>query len=285
MVTLSHSKLQEVTSELNSLHEALRLRPDSQTLQVPSDAADSRTISPDPLPGLSKQPSSSVSHREAGVRFSTFFGIENPAACALQLEDQCLGMRLSNSDTIRRPIDDLQGDTTVTGVAAVELFDQYGLSSLSHQSNLKVLYSFHRNYYVHCPELDTSVPLTDLTTQSQLLFWTIIVISSRYHSDHDTMYQPLIQPYEQLLSTYLVRPMHALSIIQAILLLCHWPLPVPLQPQDPTWNILGMITNAAVNIGLHRPGCEREYGFPNVTQREVGLRTRTWLRIFHFTTM
>ena len=95
----------------------------------------------------------------------------------------------------------------------------------------------------------------------------------------------MIAPYEQLLSAYLVRPMHSLLTIQAILILCHWPLPTPLQSQDPSWNFLGMITNAAVAIGLHRPGHEREFGFPDLTLREVELRTKTWLHLFQFTTM
>lgn len=74
--------------------------------------------------------------------------------------------------------------------------------------------------------------------------------------------------------------MHALSTIHAILIICTWPLPVQKQPDDPSWNYCGLITNAAVNIGLHQPGREREYGFPRATPQDVSLRSRTFLYVF-----
>lgn len=86
--------------------------------------------------------------------------------------------------------------------------------------------------------------------------------------------------YEQLLSGYFIRPMLALSTLHAVLILCYWPLPVPLQAQDATLNYLGLLTNAATQLGLHRPGCEKEFGFLRATSKDVELRTRTWLHIF-----
>ena len=141
--------------------------------------------------------------------------------------------------------------------------------------------SFRQHYYRHGIILDTSPSLLELRKQSPILFWTIIITSSRYHPYYSTFHQPLTQAYEPLLGSCLVKPIISLSSIHAILILVTWPFPVQAQPQDPTWNYCGLITNAARFLGLHEPGMEKEYGFPRATPREVDLRSKTWLLIFH----
>ena len=111
-----------------------------------------------------------------------------------------------------------------------------------------------------------------------------MVTASRYHPHYSYLHKGFIEPYEQLLSSYLVRPLHTLTTIHALLILCYWPLPVPMQAQDPTWNYLGLVTNAATQLGLHHPGDAREYGFPRVTPKDVELRTKTWLHLFKLST-
>jgi len=124
-----------------------------------------------------------------------------------------------------------------------------------------------------------------LAKESPLLFWSIIIQASKFHLQHSHLFWPMLAPYQQLLASHLIRPIHKLPIIHAILILCFWPLPVNKQPDDPTWNYCGLITNAAINIGLHRPGREREYGFPRSTERDIELRSRTWLQIFQLNTL
>lgn len=145
--------------------------------------------------------------------------------------------------------------------------------------------SYRSNYYTLGPDLDTSISLSTLCKQSRLLFWTILVTSSRYHPDYSFLYERFINLYEELLSFCLVRPLLALKTFHALLILCYWPLQVPVQIQDPTWNYLGLITNAATQLGLHRPGSEKEFGFPRASARDVQLRTNTWLHIFQLNTM
>ena len=112
-----------------------------------------------------------------------------------------------------------------------------------------------------------------------------MLTSCRYHLEYSFLYPRFIKPFEQLLSAYLVRPMLALSTLHAVLILCYWPLPVPVISQDPTLNYLGLITNAATQLGLHRPGHEREFGFPRATLKDISLRTNTWLHIFQLNVM
>ena len=66
-----------------------------------------------------------------------------------------------------------------------------------------------------------------------------------------------------------------------MLILALWPLPVEKQPDDPTWNYCGLVTNAAMHIGLHAPSKEREYGFPRATAKDIELRSRTMLQVFN----
>ena len=141
--------------------------------------------------------------------------------------------------------------------------------------------SFRQRYYCHGIVLDPSPSLLELRKQCPLLFWAIIITSSRYHPQYSSFYQALTQAYEPLLGSCLVKAIFSLSTLHAILILVTWPIPVQSQAQDPTWNYCGLITNAARLLGLHEPGREKEYGFPRATPREVELRSKTWLQIFH----
>jgi len=76
-----------------------------------------------------------------------------------------------------------------------------------------------------------------------------------------------------------------LQSIQAVHMIAMWPLPNRMQPEDPSYNYAGIITNAALHIGLHAPGFEREYGFPKVTRVDTELRTQTWLSLFNHNIM
>ena len=141
--------------------------------------------------------------------------------------------------------------------------------------------SFRQHYYRHGVVLDTSPSLLELRKGSPILFWAIIITSSRYHPQYSSLYRALTQAYEPLLGSCLLKAILSLSTMHAILIFATWPVPVQSQPQDPTWNYCGLITNAARLLGLHEPGREKEYGFPRATPREVELRSKTWLQIFH----
>lgn len=129
--------------------------------------------------------------------------------------------------------------------------------------------------------LDLLPSLRDLYRSSPFLFWTIIIISSRHHTQHLSIFGKLRPAYEQLLASHVVRAIHSIHTIHAILPLLSWPLPVKAQPEDPSWNFCGLITNAARVLGYHEPGREKEYGFPRATSNDIALRSKTWLDIFH----
>jgi hypothetical protein len=66
-----------------------------------------------------------------------------------------------------------------------------------------------------------------------------------------------------------VRPITSIESIQAIVLICYWPLSTDRQLEDPSWNYCGLATHAALRLRLDRPGNNRD----NTSLQ----RRKTWL--------
>ena len=115
---------------------------------------------------------------------------------------------------------------------------------------------------------------------SPLLFWTIIITASKHSAQHSDLYTTLRPAYTNLLATSIVKVTGSVSQLHALLIIVMWPLPYPGPTHDPSWGYCGMILNAALQMGMHRPGYHREYGFPDLTQQQVQLRTVTWMMAF-----
>ncbi|KAL7621704.1 hypothetical protein AAE478_009031 [Parahypoxylon ruwenzoriense] len=91
-----------------------------------------------------------------------------------------------------------------------------------------------------------------------------------------------------LLRVEAMRAPMPLSKIQALLMLCVWPLPVANQREDPSWLYCGIAVNAALYMSLHRSGLGagttpsfHSVGVPSGTAHE---RTKTWLGCFYVST-
>lgn len=139
---------------------------------------------------------------------------------------------------------------------------------------LKV-HSFKVHYYHHCPILDTSISIAELYQYSPILFWTIIMISSRWHPSLSRIHKLLLESYRGILSGTFIEPFHhSLESIQAIILICIWPLAVPRQVDDPTWNYCGLVTNAAVRMGINRLDLRREGSH---LDKGLSIKNKTWM--------
>lgn len=115
-----------------------------------------------------------------------------------------------------------------------------------------------------------------LQQTSPILFWTILIISSRWHSDLSHIYDMILEDYRNLLAHTLLNAIEAIETIQAILLLCFWPLSVERQPDDPSWYYCGMITNAAMKMDIHQitgfDGTKSDF-----TEKQIRIRRLTWI--------
>ena len=103
-ILITPSKLKEVTSQLTSLQEALKLRSDDQNLHATTDrAGDSRAVTPEVIIGLVKPPSITVdtSHVADQNEGPSFYGIEDPVGSALSLGEQTLGINSIQSRCCR----------------------------------------------------------------------------------------------------------------------------------------------------------------------------------------
>ena len=136
--------------------------------------------------------------------------------------------------------------------------------------------SYARFRHQHLPIVNTNASLESIYTSSPLLFWTIALVTCRHNPRHQDLYQALAAPYEGLLSTILVRSIHSLKNIQAILLLCIWPFPVRHQHDQPSLNYCSMAVSAAMQMGLHRPGHSAEYNISDKTESNID-KTMTWM--------
>jgi hypothetical protein len=102
------------------------------------------------------------------------------------------------------------------------------------------------------PILEPVISLQKLYEQSPVLFWALALTASRHHPHHSQLYEQMREPYHNLFSGMISRPIHALKDLHALLTLCHWPFEVEAQVDDPSWSYTGMAVNAALNMGLDK---------------------------------
>ncbi|CAI4054826.1 hypothetical protein SKDZ_02G0420 [Saccharomyces kudriavzevii ZP591] len=122
---------------------------------------------------------------------------------------------------------------------------------------------------------------TELYSQSQLLFWTVMLTAS-LSDPEPTMYCKLSSLIKQLaIETCWIRTPRSTHISQALLILCIWPLPNQKVLDDCSYRFVGLAKSLSYQLGLHRGEFISEFtrtqtSMPNAEK----WRTRTWLGIF-----
>ncbi|KAG4416382.1 hypothetical protein IFR04_010491 [Cadophora malorum] len=134
---------------------------------------------------------------------------------------------------------------------------------------------FEQNYYHTLPILDTDFTIAELHKLSQVLFWAIIIISSRWHPSLSHLYPSLVTGYRDILSKTLLEPMNTIESIQAILMLCVWPFDFWRKIEDPSWSYCGFATNAATKLRIHE-NCTH-----GLSAKSNRIRKKTWLACIH----
>ncbi|RLV91832.1 Transcriptional regulatory protein SEF1 [Spathaspora sp. JA1] len=137
--------------------------------------------------------------------------------------------------------------------------------------------------YLQFMPIITSNSATELYHKSQLLFWTIICISSLGEPD-STLYMSLASLIKQLaIETCWIKTPRSTHVIQALILLSIWPLPNEKVLDDCSYRFIGLAKNLSLQLGLHRGG---EF-IQEFSRNQVSLgpdaekwRTRSWLAIF-----
>ena len=159
-----------------------------------------------------------------------------------------------------------------------------GTVTLEYSQVLRLFRHFDKVLWRHAPFVEPLGSLHRLHKTSELLFWTMVLVSARLNSDGDsaTIWSSLIQPHRALLFSTIFVTKQKLETIHAILLLCTWPYPVLSQFDDPTWLLCGVVIHMAISIGLHKPDHGHEYGLHNNDQiiGDWYCRNMTWMACF-----
>ncbi|GEQ66381.1 hypothetical protein JCM33374_g44 [Metschnikowia sp. JCM 33374] len=124
---------------------------------------------------------------------------------------------------------------------------------------------------------------TQLYSNSQLLFWTVMLTASLSEPE-PTLYMSLASLIKQLaIETCWIRTPRSTHVIQALIILAIWPLPNEKVLDDCSYRFVGLAKNLSLQLGLHRGG-EFIQEFSR-TQANLGpdsdlWRTRSWLAVF-----
>ncbi|RSL65559.1 hypothetical protein CEP53_003629 [Fusarium sp. AF-6] len=123
----------------------------------------------------------------------------------------------------------------------------------------------------------------DDTYQSQpFLFWTIVIIIACHlpGQQYAELLQLLQAPYTTMLHQQILDAPLPLYKIQALLLLCHWPLPCETQTRDPSWLYCGVLIQAARFMSLDRQQTVPSLRSLGVASGSIRARINTWLGCF-----
>lgn len=114
-------------------------------------------------------------------------------------------------------------------------------------------YSFHQHYSDHVPFIEIEQSADAVYQASDILFWALVLVSARNHPLFNRQFPQLKSAFHGLLSEYIVRAIRCTYTVQALLLLCTWPMPVASQGDDPSWNYCSLAVSAVQQIGIHEP--------------------------------
>ncbi|KAI0867695.1 hypothetical protein GGS24DRAFT_484795 [Hypoxylon argillaceum] len=157
--------------------------------------------------------------------------------------------------------------------------------SIPARTMVELMQHFGNQYHVNAHFIQPVESLASFHSASPLLFWTIVLLASRFHSEHGGLYEQLLSPHEQLLRSLSTTAIQSIHEIHALLLLCLWPIPKRPEWSSPTWNYIVLAAGACMRLNLDkstpRDPVEIRSSTPEHSQKheEARIRTRklTWL--------
>ncbi|KAL3450491.1 hypothetical protein BJX65DRAFT_305329 [Aspergillus insuetus] len=133
------------------------------------------------------------------------------------------------------------------------------LLSASQAEQLRFI--FFSNYHPMVPFMSENLDIVDCYRTCPLLFWTMISIAASRFDSHPTLLTELAPALDELLNSSIISGVNSPFQIQAVILLGYWPLPLPHHRFWTNRTLLywNVTVTSAMQLGLHRPGYEREY--------------------------
>ncbi|PMD45865.1 hypothetical protein L207DRAFT_562926 [Hyaloscypha variabilis F] len=145
----------------------------------------------------------------------------------------------------------------------------------------ELLQRYWAEYHPIFPILPDLASFATQYNSCELLFWTIVAISSRYSAQYAHLYLQLKIPLQRLATDISKVSNEPLSVVQALLLICWWPYPFAATKEEPSWTYCGLATHFALQHGMHRPHNISDFHYQKtMKQDELILWRKTWLGCF-----
>ncbi|KAF7973110.1 hypothetical protein HWV62_16224 [Athelia sp. TMB] len=157
---------------------------------------------------------------------------------------------------------------------------------------------FFAYFHPYCPLLIRPRSPINTHRAEPLLFWTILTIASRrpavsaeakhvlYGADGEGLrsvtYRQLAEEVKASVAALGIIPPRHVDAVQALLLLCEWPLPSIRTRDDRSWHYSSLAIQIALQLGLHRPHFSHEFSArveeqPAADSIEGQERTLAWV--------
>ncbi|KAI1630086.1 transcriptional regulatory protein LEU3 [Exophiala viscosa] len=208
---------------------------------------------------------------------------------AVEKELQELKQTLNTREASSQPTHSTNHDTVIppTGVLTpleVQIPDLSLLSELPgvdlpEQEAQDLIKEYFLRYDSFCPILPDSSKFLEYAKPCPLLFWTVLVTALRGHPERKDLYSSIADKVRTMAYEAPKPTNVSLQFMQALLLLCQWPLPY-LRMEDPSHAFAVLATQMGLRMGMHRPDHSFEYGFDSYNGGHELLRRKVWACCF-----
>jgi transcriptional regulatory protein LEU3 len=136
--------------------------------------------------------------------------------------------------------------------------------------------SYSTTYHPFLPILDVKRTPHEYYQISELLFWSIMSVSSRRLASQPMLLQKLARSVTDLFWKTIRTVPYSLTTVQSLALLCTWPFPISNSTADLTPMLIGCMLQAGTQIGLH---CAMDaQDFARVPTRLDAFEHAEWVR-------
>ena len=139
---------------------------------------------------------------------------------------------------------------------------------------------FFEHYEPFIPGLfDSSMTPYQFYEQSPLLFWSIVTTGARRYAEDPILFERVVRQILQIALASLFSLSNSIQTIEAVLILCLWPIPINSMFKDSTHSLAGVAMQLALQNGLHILGREQDFVRQSIDEArsEVALRFRLWV--------
>ncbi|KAJ8102349.1 hypothetical protein POJ06DRAFT_82055 [Lipomyces tetrasporus] len=169
-------------------------------------------------------------------------------------------------------------DTSPSPISDIQILEQ---TMVSRDLFINILDEYYRYYHPRFQFLPPKERVLQECGSCRLLFWAVVAVASRSVQGCTEFRKSLIWPIRRLAMESVIRETPSLSLVQAYLLLCVWPMPFGAVTDDPSWTYCGIATHKAQHLGLHRPDHLNEFVQGAAFDHELLVSMRnTWLACF-----